>query len=360
MEHTRELDVSDLVLLKGTLGQLKVVVMFGYNNEMEEFVDIMKAFRVLQNLAEYVMEKIGKVEKTLISNNKTCTNFDRVESESYEKTNDVIETRPSKHINENALEGLDNEEEEKTDNYNESNQKDTDVQLLTPIVEREDLVQIESLGVVSNDESMANIKQETVEISVNPLIFENVSRDANGKSIYNCEQCNKGFVNLKRVRTHNCRRSKVTCSICLKDIGKKSMKKHIALHTNQETFTCQVCQKKFRSKSGFDGHMCKDYSDRECRVCDKSFKKPWSLLKHNKSVHEEKVIKERSQITTCKICDLDCRSALDVRKHMLFEHQDQAIRCKFCNNPFFTKKGLQKHMKEHVPISLVEIKLEDN
>ena len=130
MEHTREIDVTDLAMLKGTLGKLKMVGMFGYNSEMEEFVDIMKAFRVLQNMAEYVMEKIGKVEKTLISNNKTSTNFDRPESENYEfvkeKTKDVIETsRPTKHIDKNALEGLDNEEEEETDNCDESNKKDT-------------------------------------------------------------------------------------------------------------------------------------------------------------------------------------------------------------------------------------------
>ena len=65
IDLAHELDVYDLSILKEQLGKLQMVGRFGYNREMEEFVDIMKGFRIVQNMAEYVVEKIGKLEKIL-------------------------------------------------------------------------------------------------------------------------------------------------------------------------------------------------------------------------------------------------------------------------------------------------------
>ena len=57
IDLAHELDVYDLSILKEQLGKLQMVGRFGYNREMEEFVDIMNGFRIVQNMAEYV-EKI--------------------------------------------------------------------------------------------------------------------------------------------------------------------------------------------------------------------------------------------------------------------------------------------------------------
>jgi len=349
-DHTREMDVTDLTNLREHLGNLQKVEMFGYSSETEEFLDIMKGFKILKDMAKYVMEKIGKMEQTNTqSGNDVLTG---------KKTEHMITTagNNTKHI----LDSLDDNEED------EFNSKEVDIQFETEkaIVTMEDLSKTVCIEETYDDEDKTDILNSIPNfrdnISVNPPTLESIRRDENGKSVYQCGQCNKSFVNLKRVNNHDCskRMSKVTCPLCSKVIGNRSINKHIELHTNQETFSCQVCQKNFRSKSGFDGHLCRDQSDRECKLCDKSFKKPCFLLKHNKSVHEKRVIKERPKVTSCKFCELDCKAGIDVRKHMLLEHMDRATRCSFCNDPFFTRGGMSKHIKEHLMLSKNEIKQE--
>ena len=68
MDLFHELDVTDLDMLKMQLGKLQMVGRLGYKKESEEFVDIMKGFRIIQNMAEYILEKIVSLEKILASN----------------------------------------------------------------------------------------------------------------------------------------------------------------------------------------------------------------------------------------------------------------------------------------------------
>ena len=70
MELTHELDVKDLALLKSTLGSLQMVGRFGYKQGNDRFVDIMKGLRILQNMAEYIVEKIGGLEVSLKSDHE--------------------------------------------------------------------------------------------------------------------------------------------------------------------------------------------------------------------------------------------------------------------------------------------------
>ena len=100
--------------------------MFGYNSETEEFLDIMKGFKILKDMAKYVMEKIGKMEQT----NK-------------QSGNDVLTGKKTEHMittaGNNTKHILDSLYDDKED---DSNSKEVDIQFEKEmaIVTMEDLL----------------------------------------------------------------------------------------------------------------------------------------------------------------------------------------------------------------------------
>ena len=178
----------------------------------------------------------------------------------------------------------------------------------------------------------------------------NSLRDLGGKIIFCREKCLQGYVNLRRFNTHLCgnNKKKVHCDICDKQILKKCIAKHKQIHAESQVYECLPCGKMFKSKTVFENHEQKGHN--ECDVCYKSFTKPFGLRKHKLNIHSG-VKRERVSTPTCKFCKLECTSFGNLKKHMKYAHLDKAIYCHTCENPFFTKKGLEKHQAEHITVS---------
>merc|ERR1712138_313041 len=85
MEFAHEL-MKDLDLLKITLGKIQMVGRFGYKKENEAFVDIVKGFKILQNMAEYLLEKIGGLKVSMLD---TCDSIMDKDFNNADTTNDV-------------------------------------------------------------------------------------------------------------------------------------------------------------------------------------------------------------------------------------------------------------------------------
>lgn len=79
---------------------------------------------------------------------------------------------------------------------------------------------------------------------------------------------------------------------------------HVKYHLNPNAFLCELCDKQFRDGTGLQKHMNLvhplDSSEHKCKVCAKSFAKPWILAKHESSQHGPQ---QKDKTLECDRCD---------------------------------------------------------
>ena len=300
MELAQELNEGDLAMLKTQLGQLQMVGSFGYSRDCEMFIDIMKGFKILQNMAEYLVDKILKLENLENGN----TREDAAASEKDDVFEDkIIQNEPSEAFSCEA---------------EETKAQDNAVEVI--------------------------VKTELIEMTENDL--------KECKTIFKCKTCPRTFVNLKSFNDHECfkRNEKIPCKLCGKNISRSNMSKHTKSHT-ATVLTCDICDQVFKNKMSFATHEHKIIPSRDCNICNKTFPKPSLLMYHNIKIHGDDCEKE-SFIRYCRFCHQDFPSSTAVRKHMVLEHADRAIHCDLCDNQFFSNKGLKLHKQDHTTESI--------
>jgi len=296
MDLAQELKKSDLAMLKTQLGQLQMVGRFGYNRDCEMFVDIMKGLRILQNMAEYLVEKIMNLEK--ISNEETETNSVKTSLNELKDDDDEI-------LENNASES-------------------------------------ENLEIKDESGDAGSIAEILVEPESVGQVLDNRKR----KATFQCEKCSRTFVNLKSFGDHECykKKEKVPCKVCSKEVSRANISKHTKIHSTAIVI-CNICDKSFKNKFAFENHQHRQLAKRDCDICNRIFKKPSSLRDHINRAHGER--KKESFATLCRFCQIECTSKSAVRKHMVLEHTDKAMYCDICNNQFFSRKGLRLHKQDH-------------
>ncbi|XP_048515118.1 zinc finger protein 3 homolog isoform X6 [Athalia rosae] len=137
-------------------------------------------------------------------------------------------------------------------------------------------------------------------------------------------------------------------SPCKYDItSEKSITKPVVQSTKY--YRCDICEKKFRSKNLFEGHLVahSDARPYRCDVCSKSFKRTNTLAVH-KRIHT----RERNFI--CDVCGRSFVQASQLATHHRRHFEKYTKFCDVCNKGFFTNAELHGHMnvkheaKEHV------------
>ena len=212
MVLAHELDVSDLALLKNTLGQLQMIGRFGYKQESEMFVDIMKGFRILQNMAEYIAEKISGLEINMKDK------YDLVDD------NDSGETKVE--MNE--------------DDDIDINDLSSDIQL---------------------DESVKEAKMLHLDEVTKTEIFALTDKTvltASGDYDYTIDVdtvSDQGAGTRMKRRKRADRREKVSCPFCAKQISKGNLSHHTKTHSSTNRFCCDLCDKRFIRSNQFSNHM---------------------------------------------------------------------------------------------------------
>lgn len=163
-----------------------------------------------------------------------------------------------------------------------------------------------------------------------------------------------------------------------------SYRSHLKSHSNQNAFSCALCQKTFQTKHFVERHV-RTFHKKErpyiCRFCGKGFSTEWYCQKHE-SHHEKgtgpriaardrtysctycrKVFTKPRQLRMhesthtgekkycCTVCDKSFCYSSSLFKHLKCMHSDKSTSvCQFCNKVYSTEESLLKHNQYHIGI----------
>ena len=150
---------------------------------------------------------------------------------------------------------------------------------------------------------------------------------------------------------------KKKCHICLKDIIRSNLKKHIqrAHLKSEQKQQCNKCNKvlvstsmkihnqRFHSEEILPSNIQKPPSKADCKSCGKQFYCLYNLKAHELSIH----LGLRQY--NCKYCKKDFNdiSALSRHEKIHEANGNKNFKCNICDKGFTTKFYLTSHMKRH-------------
>uniref|UniRef100_A0A182IZG6 C2H2-type domain-containing protein n=1 Tax=Anopheles atroparvus TaxID=41427 RepID=A0A182IZG6_ANOAO len=123
---------------------------------------------------------------------------------------------------------------------------------------------------------------------------------------------------------------------------------HILAHRG--TIRCEICQKSYKSRRSLALHMVKMHSPEEhrpfkCDKCHVSFPKQY-LLRAHELLHIQK---------QCRICQKVLSNNQSLKVHIAKIHGDDGNHiCATCGELFRTKPAMERHIKAHLGLELVE------
>ncbi|XP_067010892.2 uncharacterized protein [Anabrus simplex] len=142
--------------------------------------------------------------------------------------------------------------------------------------------------------------------------------------------------------------AQVVC-LCAKVLASRaSIIKHRLKHTNAYKFRCEKCEKAFHRKSLYDLHILSHVPKEEqpfvCCKCARRFHCE-ALLRHHERVH---LPREERLIYPCNVCSKKFSSRSNVSAHLKAVHfGERPFVCDQCGHSFTSKGILQEHLTIH-------------
>lgn len=198
-------------------------------------------------------------------------------------------------------------------NIQQENPEDDEIQILSPKQLKVELTDHDEEAEASNILAVFRqdhnyVRNDVIEIAEPNVKTERIDDESLiiSRPSKICSLCNKSFSTIKKYLIHKIskhprsktRRLQFSQSSCgSKTVARK--KENFTAKTNSgKTFQCPDCSKSFSgSKSLYQHSMSHKASSYTCHVCDKKFKRKHGLTQHFKSIHEQ----EKTHV--CHVCN---------------------------------------------------------
>ncbi|XP_049883283.1 zinc finger protein 93-like isoform X1 [Pectinophora gossypiella] len=167
---------------------------------------------------------------------------------------------------------------------------------------------------------------------------------------FTCEDCNVSFITAKQYKGHINRHAdgEYKCTICSRTFTSrvKKVNHEYNVHKRQNKRSkCTYCDEKFCSYGQKVTHMMKVHDfkpvEQKCQACDKSFLKRKDLVHHTKKFH----LMDRPH--ECDVCENKYFSKSELNKHMLSHTGVREYQCAVCLKSYVRKATLREHMRIH-------------
>ncbi|KAG0710083.1 Zinc finger protein 418 [Chionoecetes opilio] len=194
---------------------------------------------------------------------------------------------------------------------------------------------------------------------------------------YLCPQCPQIFSKISSLKNHQRRKhqeSLQTCPQCNKLYPAHYLwTRHMLVHTNSRPFSCDKCEKKFKSKAELINHQRIHRPSEErythcCEVCGKRFTQKANLDSHlrlhtgnrpfscefcGKCFSQRGNLEEHRRIHTgekpfvCATCGVSYSRQGQLAMHRRQHTGEKPHKCQYCEKEFLRREVLKKHEHMH-------------
>lgn len=175
-----------------------------------------------------------------------------------------------------------------------------------------------------------------------------------GTKNYECDACGKTFNGPDYLQRHKMTycvdgRGRFKCDVCDEGFSEKRLlEAHISIHDGSNPFHCDVCDKYFLKRTPFENHMAlhDDYKPYKCSTCDKRFVARGDFNRHVKS-HDD-------DLYCCNTCQEVYTLHEDLEMHYQMSESCLEVICTECNVEFPCVSDLRNHLQSYAVSSSPE------
>ncbi|CAL4240264.1 unnamed protein product, partial [Meganyctiphanes norvegica] len=235
---------------------------------------------------------------------------------------------------------------------------DSDIEILS------DYSDVEILGAPEKNVTVVDLIDVTEKEENIRKVTKNIKKTkkkhkvkVSSQALFNCTLCNFSYKSKYSLEYHYLRmHSKSTsdnkklilkeynqyaCKDCDKVFPQKfSLDAHKITHNHK----CAECYENFKTVEKYEEHFRK-YHPFQCLECEKKFTSVELLKKH----YKEKCQKDIEAVIACSLCFKTFINGIVYQKHMQ-EHLYLSMNCEFCGHSCSSKMEYQKHLKTHAKL----------